>query len=421
MLKIIFALLLTSLSAQAQLVKGMNLTQWGTFVYDAANGNQPKTDSQLAVDAMYEMGVRHVVLNPQARMTDPRGSDVIPETPVSERAKERQRYKRLIDYIHSKGMTVGIRPIFFVIGADGSFPYIERQPDGTDKIWWHGNIQPDDPDRWFESFKQYLDLYLLIARLMKVEEFTIGAELYSMTVGIEDQWLAHPHGFPGKWLQTLRYVRGKLGNDVRIMYDINFTDDRVDNGGDLSAMGGELERWRYRLVDLAEPTDPAQYEIWQNLVTFWNELDAVGVDMYRSLAGPNDVIPTDYRELVNHLRIRADEYASQIDITLSEIEFITGESQTMIFKEVGYRSVENGFINPFEYEDGQGVFNQEHQAAAYQALFESFWQPGFSWFGGAAFWDVSVNPARNRGGNDTGFSPVGKPLTSQTILDIFNF
>jgi hypothetical protein len=298
---------------------------------------------------------------------------------------------------------------------------VETQADGTKKTWWHGNIQPSDPDRWFESFKQFLDVYILIAKLGKVEEFTIGAELYSMTVGLEDQWDAHPHGFPGKWLQTLRYVRSKLGSGVRLMYDINFTDDRVTGNGDLTAMGGELERWRYRLVDLAEPSNPDEHAIWVNLVTFWNELDAIGIDMYRSLAAEQDSIPTDYRGLVDHLRLRADEYASQIDITLTEIEATVGEPQIMIFKEVGYRSAERSFINPFEYEDGQGVYNEEHQAASFQAIFEAFWEPEFSWFGGAAFWDVSVNPSRNRGVGDTGFSPVGKPLTTEVIQRIFSF
>src|SRR5690606_27532279 len=127
--------------------------------------------------------------------------------------------------------------------------------------------------------------------LNNVAEYTIGAELYSMTVGIEDQWQEYPFGFPGKWLQLLRYTRSKLKPNTRIMYDINFTDDRASTNGELNALGGELERWRYRLVDLAEPSNPAEREIWQDLVTFWNELDAIGIDIYRSLASKTDRIP----------------------------------------------------------------------------------------------------------------------------------
>lgn len=403
------------------LVRGMNLTQLGNFIYDAAVGNAPKTPAQIAVDQIKSLGATHVVLNPQSKMIDPRGSDLIPEVPVADRNTERARYKRLIDYIHSQGMTVGIRPIFFVVKPDGTFPYTEAMPDGSTKVWWHGNIQPTDVNRWFESFKQFHDIYLLIARLNKVEEYTVGAELYSMTVGLEDQWKEQPYGFPGKWLQLLRYCRSKLGPKVRIMYDINFTDDRASSNGDLTAMGGEFERWRYRIVDLAEPTDPAQHAIWTDLVNFWKELDAIGIDMYRSLASKQDVIPQNYESMVSVLKIRSDEYAGQVDTALAEIESVVGQPQYMIFKEAGFRSVERGFINPFDYETGRGVYREDHQAAAFDSLFRSFWEPRFSWFQGASFWDVSVSPTRNTGPGDTGFSPIGKQQTVGVLRKIFGF
>ena len=59
--------------------------------------------------------------------------------------------------------------------------------------------------------------------------------------------------------------------------------------------------WRYRLVDLANPTDDAQLQIWKDLVSFWSELDAVGVDMYRSLASKTDVIPGTLEDLIPFL------------------------------------------------------------------------------------------------------------------------
>lgn len=407
--------------AQSNYVRGMNLTQLGDFIYDAAPQGRPKTAAQVAVDQIKALGANHVILNPQAKMFDPRGNDIVPDIPINQRNDERNRYKRLIDYIHRQGMTVGIRPIFFVVGPSGEFPYIETLPDGTKKTWWHGNIQPRDPDRWFESFKQFHDQYLLISRLNKVEEYTIGAELYSMTVGLEDQWREQPYGFPGRWLSLLRYTRSKLPNNTRIMYDINFTDDRVSANGELTAMGGEFERWRYRLVDLAYPQDPEEYEIWQDLVNFWKELDAIGIDMYRSLGSKNEAYSRNYVTLVDQLQLRSDEYASQVDIALAEIQSVTDKLQPMIFKEVGFRSIEMGFIDPFSYETGAGYYNEDHQAAAYEAIFKSFWEPRFEWFQGASFWDVSVSPTRNTGRGDTGFSPIGKKKTVDILKMIYSF
>lgn len=419
-MKLLLALILIIKSVYASdFVSGMNLTELGNFKYDAAGPGEEKTAAQIAVDHIYELGARHIVLNPVATMQNPRGFEVKPNTPASERRDERGRYLRLIKYIKSKGMSVGLRPIFFVVKPDGTFPYVEIDARGQKKVWWHGNIQPKDPEAWFESFKAFLDSYILIGRIAKVEEFTIGAELYSMTVGIEDQWKEHPFGFPKKWLEILNYTRAKLGDDVRIMYDINFTDDSVSVSGNLKALGGELERWRYRIVDLAEPSDPEEYKTWRDLVDFWNGLDGIGIDMYRSLASTESIIPQNYNSLVSFLQVRADQYAFQMDTVLTEIEFTVGKMQYMYFKEVGFRSVDKGFINPFEYETGFGEYNEEHQAASYQALKNAFWDPEFPWFKGGSLWDVSVSPLRNTGVGDTGFSPVGKPLTTEVLRNMF--
>jgi len=420
---ILFCLTCANQSAEAQgknWVRGMNLTEQGSFMYDAAPVGQDKLPAQIAVDEIKALGANHVILNPRAIMSNPKGMDVVPVTSVAERGNERNRYKRLIDYIHSQGMTVGIRPIFFVVKPDGTFPYIEDLADGSKKIWWHGNIQPQDPNRWFESFKAYLDIYLLIAKINHAEEFTLGAELYSMTVGIEDQWKEYPYGFPGRWLDLLHYSRKKLDPTCRIMYDVNFTDDSV-NSGDLSASGGEFERWRYRLVDLANPKDPAQLQIWQDLVSFWTELDAVGIDMYRSLANRDAEVPADFNSLVTLLQTRSDEFSSQMDIAVASIDSVTGKSSKLMFKEAGFRSVDRGFIDPFNYANGGGKYNESHQAAAFSAIFNSFWKPNYGWFFGGSFWDVSVDAGRNIGYGDTGFSPVGKSQSTSVIQQIFNF
>lgn len=441
--------LMSSAAQAARPVASMSLTEIGNFKYDAAPAGQPKKPAQIAVDELKRIGVKHVVLNPQAKMTNPKGNDVIPNTPIAERAAEAQRYQRLIAYIHSQGMTVGIRPIFFLVKPDGSFPFLEVQPDGTQKLWWHGNILPAQPFRWFQSFQQYLDIYMLIAKVNRAEEFTIGAELYSMTVGIEDQQdPRYKFGFPASWVKVLKHARTKLGANVRIMYDINFTDD--SNAGGTNS-GGELERWRYRIVDMANPPqDPAgtppdadtPFRTWKSLVAFWNGLDAVGIDMYRSLADRDEVIPADYNALVALLTLRAEMFANQLYGAFTEINMTTtaagfvpsaGEStgtptdithsanvvaRKGIFKEVGYRSTTKGFIDPFNYAMGNGDVNINHQAAAFQAFFNAFWVPGMDWFGGVSFWDTSVNPGL-RGANDAGFSPIGKAKTEQVIRTYF--
>ena len=402
----------SQLHAQLKQISGFNLTEnGGTFVYDASTDANAPTEAQKRVIQARQLGANHIILNVRAKMVGGKSNEVIPVTPPAEKQKEAQRMVRLIKYIKSLGMSVGIRPIFFVVGPNGEFPFSELQHDGTLKLWWHGNIQPSDPNRWFESFRNYLDQYMLIAKLAQADEFTVGAELYSMTVGIEDQWPENPYGFPGRWLELLRYVRAKLPQ-AQLHYDINYTDDTVNNGALLKA-GGEIERWRYRLVDLAEPEDPAQAQIWKDLVAFWTELDAVGIDMYRSLAGPSDLIPLETNSLVKLLRLRSDAYASQLDNILTEISIYLSHDKKIVLKEVGFRSVENGFIDPFTYA-GPGNYNEAHQYSAVRALFESFIDPQWSWFGGVNLWDLPIDPSLH-GQGDLGFSPVGKTMTEELI------
>jgi hypothetical protein len=405
-------------AAGAAPVAGFTLTEIGDHLYDASTDPAHPTEAQQIVDKLYALGVRHINLSPRAHMTDPRGSTLVPYTPSGPaRSDERRRYLNLMRYIHGKGMTVGIRPIFFVEDANGNVPYRETLADGTVKVWWHGNIQPSNPNAWFESFRTYLDIYMAIAKVGQADEFTLGAELYSMTVGIEDQWLAYPYGFPGRWLELLRYARTQLGARTRIMYDINFTDDKIA-GGQLDEFGGEFARWRYRLVDLANPSDPAQRQIWQDLVDFWNGLDAVGIDMYRSLVPARDTpLPPTYDGLVDLLNQGAGQYASQIDNAMFQIMGVTGTQKSLIFKEVGFKSVDHGFFDPFVY-SGAGALNVEHQAAAFDATFQSFWTPGWDWFGGIVFWDASVDPALH-GANDLGFSPIGKAQTENVLKRYF--
>jgi hypothetical protein len=60
--------------------------------------------------------------------------------------------------------------------------------------------------------------------------------------------------------------------------------------------------------------------------------------------------------------------------------------------------------------------NIQDQAAAFQAIFESFWQPQWPWFQGINFWDIAVDPSK-KGKTDNGFSPVGKEATEKVVKD----
>lgn len=398
----------------ANLLKGFTLTEIGQNLYDADLVSGNKTSSQLIVDRLAELGVLHIILSPRATMNNPRNSYLTPMTPAWAKADEKSRYLRLIEYIHGKGMTVGIRPIFFVVDGNGQTPYVEILPNGTEKIWWHGNIEPESPTLWFGSFREYLTPYLEIAREAKIAEFTLGAELESLTVGVSS---VNPYGYPAEWIKTLEFARGQLDAATRIEYDLNYTDEGIDVGGGKLEYGGELARWRHRIADSNSFPSQEAYESWKNLVKFWKLLDGVGIDVYRSLAASDTVLPEDFEQLVQLLTLSTKASADYVHWALSTIWPWTGKDQRLSIKEVGFRSVDKCFVDPYVYAGG-GALNIAHQAAAYEAIFRAFWTPGYTWFGGVAFWDASVDYTKH-GPFDLGFSPIGKQMTEEVIGKYF--
>lgn len=404
----------TVTSSALALTKGFSLTEIGTHVYDANPVGQ-KTEAQLIVDRLHTLGVKHVTLTPRAVMTDPRGNLVTPGTRPIDQPEEAERYLRLINYIHGLGLTVGIRPIFFVVRPTGQFPYVEQQPDGTLKTWWHGNIEPSLPSAWFASFQDYLDVYLPIATAGRVEEFTVGAELESMTVGLPG---ATGFGYAGAWLNLVQHVRSNLPTATRLMYDLNYTDAVIVENGKMQT-GGELARWRNRLAEPLLVTTPEAISARRDLADLWSRLDSAGIDMYRSLASDPTILPEDYDQLVIALKTQASAHATQVDGFVKDLNTATGATKAVVFKELGYRSVEFGFIDPFQYA-GPGTLNASHQAAAYEAFFQAFYVPGYRWYDGVSFWDASVD-LRRHGPLDKGFSPIGKGETEAVISNYFSW
>jgi len=405
-----------SQDAAATLVKGFTLTEIGNHRYDAMTDVGSKSEAQYIVDRLYDLGVRHIVLSPRAIMRDPRQSFVEPMTPASEMVYEREAYLRLINYVHSRGMTAGIRPIFFVVDANGNTPLYEPLIGGGFKTWWHGNIQPNDPLSWFNSFRVYLETYMEIASVGRVEEFTVGAELQSMTVGIGAEWPAYPQGFPRYFRDLVTSARARLGSATVLTYDMNYTDDEVITVNGVE-YGGEVLQWRKALVDDVSNGIPPT-ERFNDLAAIYRAMDVVGVDMYRSLASATEVLPVTYPELVAKLKLASDEFALQLNSTVAAMNATTGVTKGYRIKEVGFRSVDRGFVDPFTYA-GTGMLNVDHQAAAYEAVLSSFLLGANPLLSGITFWDASVDTSRH-GAIDLGFSPIGKAATEQVMLKYLN-
>ncbi len=103
---------------------------------------------------------------------------------------------------------------------------------------------------------------------------------------------------------------------------------------------------------------------------FWNRLDFVGVDAYFPLADNAEASPESLergaRALAERLRKNSERFGKPIILT-----------------EIGYAARTGAWVEP--HREG-GTFSAEHQALAYQALFEALGHP--EWLRGVFAWKV---------------------------------
>ena len=142
-------------------------------------------------------------------------------------------------------------------------------------------------------------------------------------------------------------------------------------------------------------------------VTFWDDVDIIGVDGYFPLTNHAD--PT-LAELVSAwTNASANKNNFNPEQALQNLQS-AHPTKPLIFSELGYMSTAGTNEEPYNYSHA-GAYDQTEQANCYEAFFEVF-SPESSWMKGVFWWDWSVSAP---GANDTGYSPQGKSA-GDTVL-----
>lgn len=234
-----------------------------------------------------------------------------------------------IQYAHSLGIRVMLKP------------HIELINDPTH---WRGEIDFGSDEKawraWFEAYTNFVTHYATLAQMTGADYFAVGTELPS-TSSRADQWRA-------------------VVNSVRAVYSGLLT---------YAAYPGE-----------------------EGKVTWWDAVDAIGVDAYYHLTQSNH--PT-----------VAELKAAWAPI-VSRLGQLSGRwNRPIVLTEAGYRSIDGANQDPSDSQTF-GWLDLQEQADCYQALVEAF--SGKKWWGGVFWWDWTTNP--NQGGySDTDFTANDKP------------
>lgn len=219
------------------------------------------------------------------------------------------------------------------------------------QIWiWKGEFTGDirmkseaDWKLFEENYKKYILLFANLAEVENVKIFSLGTELYNFVDKRPKFWR-------------------ELVSEVREVYSGKLT---------------YAENW-----DKIEK------------VSFWQDLDYIGVDAYFPLNKGQS--PS-----LEELRDNWEPYKSLLK-DLSDTN-----DTPILFTEYGYRNIDFSTKNPWDSGRENKVRNDQLQADALEALYLEIWQE--QWFAGGFLWKWHHEQARSVDPENDQFTPQNKP------------
>ncbi|MBK8505105.1 MAG: hypothetical protein IPL46_24605 [Saprospiraceae bacterium] len=205
-------------------------------------------------------------------------------------------------------------------------------------------------DEWAKNYSEFILHYARLSQKIGATHFCVGTELTQMTKN-------HPNFWKGLIKEVRQIYHGK------IFYAANW----------------------YR-----------EYEH----ITFWSDLDYIGVQGYFPLCNkdhPN----------IDDLMVGWRVYRSKL------MKMSQRLNKPVLFSELGYRSSQDAASEPWEWVEGPNALkmklSQETQAICYEAFFRTFWNE--PWFGGALIWQWHTRYENDLESTKTNldFTPQNKP------------
>jgi len=211
---------------------------------------------------------------------------------------------------------------------------------------WRGCINPSNA--WFQTYRDFVAFWADVARDNNVEMFCVGCELVKTLT----------------WSTSWRSII----QDIRSRYPGPLT---------YAANHGQ-----------------------ETSITWWDDLDYIGIDAYYALTNKND--PT-----LAELQTAWNNRANAIQTWRNN----SWPTKDIIFTEVGYQSVDGTNRTPWWRDPAANPLDLQEQAHCYQALLSVCRQR--PWWRGAFWWNWETNP--DAGGPNDPYHPMqNKP--AQLVL-----
>ena len=288
-----------------------------------------------------------VTFVPYAGMKDYNSSSIrIFRGDADRRRRRDSMWRSNVKLVHSHGLKVFLKPHI----------WIGEATDGK----WRSDIYPETEEDWINwsaDYREFIMHYAEIAELTDVDMFCVGTELTALTLKK-----------PQFWEDLIR--------DVKKVYS------------------GQL-------------TYAANWYKEYDGITFWDQLDYIGIQAYFPLSKNENATVSDI----------SNGWQSH----LHKIEAVHKRfDKKILFTEMGYKSTNDSAIKPWEWMDyskaNQEKLSVQTQANCYQAFFDSVWNQ--DWFAGVHIWQWRSHYDKSGGEDDTDFTPQRK-LAESVIAEGF--
>jgi hypothetical protein len=296
-----------------------------------------RLDSQN-IEYFVENNMEWITFVPYAGQSDYDSPDIRYQRGDSlRRARREAMWYRHIAVAKEAGLKVFLKPHL----------WLGRPSEGK----WRSDIFPSSEENWktwSESYRDFIFYYADLAEQEDVEMFCIGTEFTRLTLEKEEFWR-------------------KLIKDVRKRYSGKIT---------------YAANW---------------YNEYEK-ITFWKELDYIGVQAYFPL--------------VKKMNPDTELLAKSWNKYIPDLQAVAKKNnRKILFTELGYKSTADSAIEPWGWIDYGGNSDRElsleTQSNCYESFFKKVWKQ--EWFAGVNLWQMRSDFGGRDPHTNIDFTPQGKP------------
>ena len=295
-----------------------------------------------------------------------------------------------ISFVASRD-TISVKHILPVIKAQGN--YVALMPFGFIKDLSSPKITHNTNRQWFGETKNGLLQYAKSFQNRKVK-IMVKPHIWV--------WKGEYTGF----IEMDSEEKWKILEDSYSEFILTYAKAAEELKADILCIGTELEKfvlkrpkyWKELISKIRKAykgklTYAANWDEFKR-VTFWGELDYIGIDAYFPVSDKKSPTIEDYEKGWQPHKDEISRIQKKFD-------------RPVVFTEFGYRSVDFSGKEPWNYDRNSGGVNLQAQVNGLKAIHNQFWKE--EWFVGGFLWKWFYKHSKVGGENNNMFTPQNKP------------